>query len=105
MIASPITIKKSITTVRCGGLLPHGRLQHSSGRSLTLPAVDSPESDQRLMKIYLMTQERAWLTNQITLAISANGRLNLVPAVGFEPEADEIVEYIAWPPGWHYRRK
>jgi hypothetical protein len=55
------------------------------------------------LQLYLMTQERAWLTGRTIFAISCGGAVQLIPADEFRPGYGDTVEFVAWPPGWHYR--
>ena len=50
-----------------------------------------------------MTQEKAWLTNQVVFAVSNGRSLVLFQASEFRPYPGLTVEFVAWPPHWHYR--
>lgn len=56
-------------------------------------------------ELYLLTQERAWLTGEVTFALSDGGPLVLVVADKYHPQPGQQIVWVAWPPRWQYRRR
>lgn len=101
MIASVgLTTRK--TTIGRDALLAHGRAlriqQHKQ------PRPEQPASLQ-IIDIYHIARLQARDTNRVRFVVShwSNPHWNLVFADGFEVTEDDVIEYVAWPPGWFYR--
>lgn len=100
MIASGLTTGK--TTLGRGALVAHGRTprmrrykQPRSEQPASLPALD----------IYHIARLQARDTNRVRFVVShwSSPHWNLVFADGFEVTEGDVIEYVAWPPGWFYR--
>jgi hypothetical protein len=87
-----------------GRFVSHGRQLTSPARYRAGPAPEGDPGDEAdNTALFLRTQEFAWLTNRVIFAVSDGQHIDLVLADKFGPNQNRIIEYVAWPPGWHYR--
>lgn len=100
MIASGLTTGKA--PPGRSALLTHGR-SHPPRRYRQSPPQQPPHIQD--IDIYDIARLRARDTNRITFIVShwSNPHWNLVFADSFQVTADDVIEYVAWPPGWFYQ--
>ena len=93
MIASPTLLP---ATGR-GRFFRHGRLQQR-------PSAIRPDAERGL-DIFEIARRRAREFGRVAFVIShwSNNHWNVRFADSVEPAPDDIIEYVAWPPGWRYR--
>jgi hypothetical protein len=76
--------------------IPHGRYRRP--RAARQPAEQS-------LDIFLIARRRAAEFGRVAFIIShwSSHHWNVVFADKFRPTPDDIIEYVAWPPGWRYQ--
>jgi hypothetical protein len=97
MIASPTAAptRAGYGSPRRRGFVPHGRYRPRAQRRV----------DQVQLDIFLIARRRAAEFGRVSFVVShwSNRHWNVVFADKFHPTPDDIIEYVAWPPGWRYR--
>lgn len=102
MIASPLPA--AAPGPASGRFVSHGRQLTSPARYRAGPAPEGDPGDEAdNTALYLRTQEFAWLTGRVIFAVSDGQHIDMVLADKYQPEINNIIEYVAWPPGWRYR--
>lgn len=102
MIASP-TLPAAAPSTASGRFVSHGRTLTAPARYRARPAPEEdPDDEAGNTVLFLRTQEFAWLSGRVIFAVNDGRHLDMVLADNFDPAAGTI-EYIAWPPGWHYQ--
>lgn len=80
-----------------GRFIPHGRYRR---------APKTPRrADPVQLDIFLIARRRAAEFGRVSFVVShwTNHHWNVVFADQFHPTANDIIEYVAWPPGWRYQ--